>query len=479
MKDSKLLILLQKMSEKELQNLRDLVISPYFNKKLEVVQLYEYLMQVKTDWQSSNYQSVQKEVVFGQIWQSQLYEASALYYLMSHLLALAEQFISIEALKNDQMANYNYLLSYYNAPNLDKHFSASLREARAYQSKQVIDANYYRNEFLLHQHENLYFDKQKKHRFDESLQQAIDQLDLHYLALKLKYSCEMLNRQKVVLANYELRLINEILHYLDTHPHEDTPAVAIYAAIYRCLSNGNQEQYFEQLKQLLYQHAPKFSPAEQRDMYAYLINYCVRKINQANSRYQHELFLIYKQLLTNELLLDENKHLSPWTYMNIVTIGIRNQDFAWTDAFIEQYQTQIAPQFRHNAYHYNLAILRFNQKQYSQTIALLHKVVFDDVFYNTEARMLLLRTYYELNEGDAFEALAVSFSVYLHRSKLVAPEKKTRCMQFIKLLQRLHKLLKGDTKALNLLKKKIDTTAGLMNKAWLIEKCEQKGKKGC
>lgn len=33
MRDSKLLILLQKMSDKELQNLYDLVKSPYFNKK--------------------------------------------------------------------------------------------------------------------------------------------------------------------------------------------------------------------------------------------------------------------------------------------------------------------------------------------------------------------------------------------------------------------------------------------------------------
>lgn len=474
MRDSKLLILLQKMSDKELQNLYDLVKSPYFNKKTDVVQFYEYLLLVKIDWQNGNYQSVQKEVVFEQMYGNKPYHAPTLYYLMSNLLSLAEQFISVEALKNDKMANYNYLLSYYNSPSLDKHFSASLREAQTYQSQQVIDANYYRNEFLLHQHENLYFDKQKKHRFDGSLQQAIDQLDIHYLALKLKYSCEMLNRQKVVLANYELRLINEILHYLDTHPHEDTPAVAIYAAIYRCLSNSTYEQYFEQLKQLLHYHAAKFSPTEQRDMYAYLINYCVRKINQANSKYIQELFEIYKHLLANKLLLDENNHLSPWTYMNIVTIGIRNQDFVWTDDFIKTYQTQIAAQFRHNAYHYNLAILRFNQQQYPATIGLLQQVVFDDVFYNTEARMLLLRTYYELNENDAFEALAVSFATYLKRSKLVAPEKAERCLQFIKLLQRLHKLLKTDTKALNLLKKKIDSTTGLMNKTWLLDKWKEK-----
>lgn len=477
MRDSKLLVLLQKMSDKELQNLHDFIKSPYFNKKADVVQFYEYLLLVKPDWQSGNYQSVQKEVVFGQMWEGQIYHAPTLYYLMSNLLALAEQFISVEALKNDQMANYNYLLSYYNSPNLDKHFSAALREAQIYQSQQVLDANYYRNQFLLHQHENLYFDKQKKHLFDGSLQQAIDQLDVHYLALKLKYSCEMLNRQKVVLANYELRLISEILHYLDTHPHEDTPAVAIYAAIYRCLSNSTHEQYFEQLKQLLHHHAAKFSTTEQRDMYAYLINYCIRKINQANSKYLHELFEIYKHLLANQLLLDENNHLSPWTYMNIVTIGIRNQDFVWTDDFIATYKTQIAAQFRHNAYHYNLAILRFNQQQYSATIGLLHQVVFDDVFYNTEARMLLLRTYYELNENDAFEALAVSFATYLKRSKLVAPEKAERCLQFIKLLQRLHKLVKSDTKALNLLKKKIDTTTGLMNKTWLLDKWNEKAPK--
>ncbi|MBK9459225.1 MAG: hypothetical protein IPN94_07265 [Sphingobacteriales bacterium] len=48
--------------------------------------------------------------------------------------------------------------------------------------------------------------------------------------------------------------------------------------------NSTHEQYFEQLKQLLYHHAAKFSTTEQRDMYAYLINYGIRKINQANSK---------------------------------------------------------------------------------------------------------------------------------------------------------------------------------------------------
>ena len=50
-------------------------------------------------------------------------------------------------------------------------------------------------------------------------------------------------------------------------------------------------------------------------------------------------------------------------------------------------------------------------------------------------------------------------------------------IQFIKLLQRLHKLVKSDTKALNLLKKKIDTTTGLMNKTWLLDKWNEKAPK--
>ncbi|MBK9459226.1 MAG: hypothetical protein IPN94_07270 [Sphingobacteriales bacterium] len=67
------------------------------------------------------------------------------------------------------MANYNYLLSYYNKFNLDKHFFGGLSEAQIYQSQQALDANYHCNQFLLHQHENSDFDKQK-HLFDGSLQ---------------------------------------------------------------------------------------------------------------------------------------------------------------------------------------------------------------------------------------------------------------------------------------------------------------------
>lgn len=476
MKNSKLLVLLQTFDEKKLLRLLDAVQSPYFNKDAQVTQLYQYLLETRHQWQqATHYDCIDKAFVFAQMGFAPPYHAPTMYYLMSNLLSVAERFIATEALAADPLVNSQYLLTYYNQPSLDKHFAAALRQAQHYQQQQSLDAHYYRDDFLLHQQQNLHFDRQKQHRYDNSLQQAIDKLDLYYLALKLKYSCEMLNRQKVVASSqYQLRLIEPILEYLHTQPLHHVPAVAIYAAIYRCLTDAHNEAHFDELKQLLEQHAHQFSRTEQRDMYAYLTNYCVRKINTGNAKFLALLLSIYQQLLSSQLLLDDLQQLSPWTYMNIVTIGIRNHEDAWTEQFIEIQKNYLATQFRHNAYHYNLATLRFYQKQYAATIGLLQQVVFDDVFYNTEPRMLLLRTYYELQQTDAFEALAASFVVYLGRNKVLSPDKKTRTLQFIKLLLQLHRIPTGNTKALNALKKKIDRTAALMNKAWLLDKWQAK-----
>lgn len=467
MNHSKLVKLLQFFSEKQHQKFQLFLDSPYFNTQKDVQQLYQ---QLHIALQQNNPHALKKETIFAKLFPNTSYDAPQIYYLMSGLLQTVEKFIMVENLQEDSATQADYLLNYYRQQNLEKHFQHHLREHHKQQQKKPQSADSYHYRFLLHQQENLYFDQQKKHLFDQSLQQAIDSLDLYYLVLKLKYSCEMYNRLQMVSGQYELRLLDEIVRYLEQHPQHEHPIVMVYVNIFRCLTDFVNEQHFNDLMTLLQQHTDQFAIAEARDMYAYTINYCVRHINRGNTYYLRELLNIYKRMLGGAILLTEEGLLSPWTYMNIILVGIRNEEYFWTENFIEQYKTYIAPQFRENAYTYNLALLYFYQKQYNRTLQLLNQVVFEDVYYSTEAKMLLLRSYYELDESDAFESLAAAYINYLRRNKLVAEQKKQRYETFIKLLVRLHRLLPRDKKALQQLKQKIEATPTLLNKAWLLEK---------
>ena len=52
-------------------------------------------------------------------------------------------------------------------------------------------------------------------------------------------------------------------------------------------------------------------------------------------------------MLAKEIILD-GKYLSPWSFKNIASTGIRNGAYQWTEEFIQHYKNRLAPQFKKN-----------------------------------------------------------------------------------------------------------------------------------
>lgn len=473
MENSKLITLLRMLSEKQLKKLLDFVYSPYFNKKQEIALFCSELVYFAPNFEHNK---LTKEYIYTRVSGKKTFDEKEMGYWMSDLVKLTEQFIVIEQSKNEDSLYHNTLLKYYVGQKSEKFFLATLRNAHKFQEQYSYrDYSFYLNQYQIHECENEFFDRQKKHTGDDSLQKAIDNFDIYYLSLKLKYSCEILNRRNVVMSEYHLRLLDEILIYLEHHPHDDIPPIAIYSEVLKCLRQPDVEEHFYKLREMLDRYSHFFSHEEARDLYTYALNYCVNKVNRGRIEYTARLFELYKTLIEKGVIY-ENNILSPWTYMNIVTIGVRLEQFEWIEHFINHYKSQLNPAFRENAYSYNLAYLYFHRHEYARTLRLL----FDDVFYFVESKVLLVRSYYELREHDALDSLLASFKMYLKRNKLVSDAKRERYLNFIKFVALLTKIWTGDknvAKIIDDLKEKIKTTANTVNTKWLIEKADEKLKR--
>ena len=86
---------------------------------------------------------------------------------------------------------------------------------------------------------------------------------------------------------------------------------------------------------------------------------------------------------------------------------------------------ELHPRERDNLYYYNLAYLRFQQRDYAGAMPLLQQVDLEDPLNNLDARRMLLRSYYELGEWDALESLLHSFGAYLRRQKNLGYHRNT------------------------------------------------------
>lgn len=80
------------------------------------------------------------------------------------------------------------------------------------------------------------------------MQEAANFLDLFYISTKLKYSCELINRQKLVVTDYKLRLLKEISDHLAENSYTEYPSITIYYQILMTFIDTDTDVHFEELK---------------------------------------------------------------------------------------------------------------------------------------------------------------------------------------------------------------------------------------
>ena len=152
------------------------------------------------------------------------------------------------------------------------------------------------------------------------------------------------------------------LPYLKQNPL-DTPVVNIYYHVILTLIDPEEEEHFKKLKELLFTHGEVLQTETQKEVFAFALNYCIRKINKGRANYQPEIFALYKDALQRGLLLEDGT-LTPWDYKNIVTIGLRNKEYKWTDSFIDEYIRTLPKKEQDNAYTFNRARYYFATGKY-------------------------------------------------------------------------------------------------------------------
>jgi hypothetical protein len=298
--------------------------------------------------------------------------------------------------------------------------------------------------------------------------EVVEYLDRFYLARKLQLCCEIFNVRNVLSVEYRVFLLDEILLHLRNKSYADTPVILVYFRILMTLLESENEDHFHQLRKLLETHGTKFKVSELREMYQYVLNYCIKKINLGNISWQKTLFEIYKITIANKVLMSEG-YLSHWDYKNIVTISLRQKEYDWCRNFIEKNKKFLLSAERENAYVYNLANLYFNSGEYSRSLKLLQQVEFSDLYYQLDSKSILLKTYFEMDETESFFYHATAFRTFLQRNKLVSDYQRTIYLNLIRFASQLMRT-EGNKKKTELIRKKVEQNRNVADLQWLLGK---------
>lgn len=462
MKNSKLISLLASFSATDIKRFREFVASPYFNKNPDLLRLIEYLETAAPDFDPLK---VRKEQVYHHLFPEETFDSRQMGYLMNYLLKLGERFLAMEQYQREEKLMNCHTLDQFVDRKLDKHYNYLLKKAtKAVEASNAKNGDLYYYQYLMGKAAANHFYSQQVRKFDPSLQTVSDQLDQFYFFHKLRYSCEMLNRQTIIRAEYELHFVDEVREYL-LGLEEIDPLIEIYLRIYLSIRFSEEEQHFHKLLQLIEAHAEGIHQKIRREIYLYAINFCAPRIRKGDEKYTSIMLELYTKGITTRALFD-GEYLSHWTYSNVVKLALRLQRFEWTGQFIKEQAINLPPAVREGAEHYNLAELHYHKGEFDEVLDQLNQLQFHDPHHHLGSRVILLKTYYELDAEEPLLSLLSSFSVYLRRNRQISAAMKKTYLNFCNLL---HQLMRRNPKKWELLEQEIKDTQPLAERAWLLK----------
>jgi len=434
-----LIQLLKTFSKKEMTRFYEFVQSPYHNKHQEVQALVGYLHKIYPQFTPKK---CHRTKVFKVLFPKQAHDQANLALLFTYAFRLAKEFLAVEQYKAQEESQNLHLLTALRQKDQSVIYEKQVKQTqKSLNNSQFKGSPFYWEQYALAKETDLYFEPRSRNASLVGIQEKQAFLDYFYLSEKLKDACELEVRRQILRVESEVQFIDPILTTLqkDWQRYKNIPPIAVYYHLYRLITEEDTEQYYQALP-IIEQNSRFFPTQELKDIYTYIQNYCIKKINQSDTLFMEELLKIYKIQLERE--------------------------------------TSLPTESRENAYRYNRAAYAYEEGDYDKVLSLLLQVEYTNIQYSLSARWLLLRTYYELAESIAFFALCDSFRLYLQRNQLIAAFKKKGHEQGIRLVKKAFQLKldkpyqkkEKTAKELAKLRQEIMDTDTVFNRGWLVGK---------
>jgi len=469
---SKLLSLLKQFSKHELNSFKKFVNSPFHNEQEELSQLFAILdIHVRQTEKEQQKRPLEKKKVWEYIFGEKPYQDVRMRRLSSDLIKLIYSFLSYHTYQKDNYSKELSLLKALRKRSLKKHFDSSLNQIKnALEKEELRNADYHFSNYTINYNIfNFAKDARSKIKIFDHLEKADYHLECYYLTKKLENYCDYLGLRGSISIDTEIALVPDFLDYVEKSIYIREPSLRAYFWVTKMLLETTNDNYFLSLKAHLESYATQLSIQELDIFYIHLKNYCIVKINKGKTEYLVQLFEIFQTLLKEEIILKDGI-ISPQNYKNITTVGLQIKKYEWVEKFIKTYTDYLPKANRENALTYNLSKVYFSQKKYNQVIEQLREVEYKNHTYALGGKLILLKTYYELDEFQALDSLTDSFRIYIRRNKIISREVKQQYLNMLRFVKKLSGTRRRDKKALDKIRAQIDKCKALAGKKWILEK---------
>lgn len=476
MKDRKIVIALSSLSIYELNSFIKYINSPYFNANQHITNFCTLLINAI---KAEKVESLTPESVWQLLFPDEEFQNQKFLKLNSDLVKLLEHFICQLEFDQSESLKTNLKIEGVRKRNMENLYNGILGEIERLQKTEINQsAEYYLTKYQI---ENNIFslkteNEKKNEKFEITsalnIKDISENLDLFYIAAKLRLFCTLLSWQKMYKLDIEMLNMENVFSMANSFQYQHIPAISVYTKIHLTYIDEDNLKNYQLLRDLIKTNIYKFPENEQWEIYSTAISYCINRVNKGDLSFQLETFSLYKEAIESQIILfDQN--ISQTTFRNIVQIATRVEEFAWAENFIQDYAKFVDEKYRSNAVEFSLARVEFYRKKYGKVLEHLYRVTYEDVWYNINAKTLQIASYYELKEYDALESLLQAFKMYIRREKSLSGDRKIHYLNLIKFTSALMKINAKEQDKVIKLKNEISETKGVVSKPWLIEKVNE------
>ncbi len=464
----KLFNLLKTFDTKEQRQVKQFLKSPFFVRRDDVKDLYEVLLYfIKKDRPIPPL-----EKLFLKVFPEERYDALKLRGTMSDLLELVEEFLLISMHRKEKIKNQLLLTKIYRQRNLEKNYKRAAKKLlKLMETEKLENAKAYEN-LLAFQVEQMNYQSSTKRTEHLYLQEISDTHDVLYLSQKLKNACAQLSHQLVYKTKYDYGLLNLLLEEINQEKYLQYPAIQIYYYCFRFLTVEEGANYFQKFKKAFFQNKEKFTKEDLEGPYRLAINYCIRKLNEGNTAFAKEGWELYKEGITEKILL-ENNQIPRFTFNNVIAMAILLKEYDWISQFIEESAVLLDQEFQAQTVSFNLARLAFAKKDFEEALSHLQSVEYKDLVNVLISKMTIIKIYYEMQTEDALYANLDSFTQFIRRRE-VSDYHRNNFLTIIKIVRKMINIPEFDKKALLDLQNEITNTPNISEQKWLLEKMKER-----
>ena len=386
---------------------------------------------------------------------------------MNRMTELVNRFLVQVENQSDPIGMQLQLLSQFTKRELVKHHGSLAGKLTVKLNELPKNLTWYLHDYSIDRESEKLLENHSGRVSNSNMETLSEKLDVFFMVSKLKQACAAYTRQRLFREQHDLGLLQPILRHLRQNPPSE-PLLQLYLACVLMMQNERDPKHYALLKQLLESRTENVSTKDIQDLHVIAQNHCIRAINLGDPTYVPELFSLYKLGLKKHVVQRDPTNFAP-AFKNIVSVAVKLEAYDWAEQFINENARLLGSKYERDYLRYNLAQLNFARGQFLDCRALIHGERFKDPFIKLNVRILLLKTYYELDQLDNVEAELENFKQFLHRNKQLSYHRKN-CQNLMTFLKRTLYLKPGDEIGMKRLKDQVSVAKQLSERKWLIEK---------